>query len=227
MDKGAEAVSPEARFVRELEHFRNDSNAAAQFLYAWISFHACAHENQNISRKVNEHALFWNTTLGALQTSLFIVLGRIFDRDTLNHTLERLLREASENPAIFSRKALAQRKSKQSPGANWIKGYVQGAYVPTRNDFARLQRYAAGKRAIYERAYKKIRHKVFAHSGISSSAQSDALFAQTNIRELQRLVLSLIALYESLWQLSYAQIWCMRRLEKRRQTLLKLEVLTH
>jgi hypothetical protein len=195
------AVSPEARFGRELEQFRHDSNAAAQFLYAWVSFHACANENQKIRRGVNESARFWNTTLGALQTSLFIVLGRIFDRDPKSHTLERLLREATQNPSIFSRRALAQRKAKQSPGATWIKDYVREAYVPSKTDFARLQRFAAAKRTIYERAYQKIRHKIFAHSGISSRTQSDALFAKTNVRELQRLVLALGQLHEALWKL--------------------------
>ena len=197
----AGVVSPEARFERELEHFRHDSNAAAQFLYAWVSFHACANENKGIRRGVNERALFWNTALGAFQTSLFIVLGRIFDRNHQNHTLDRLLREATQNPSIFSRRALAQRKSRQSPGTNWIKDYVQDAYVPSRKDFARLQRFASGKRKVYERVYQKIRHKVFAHSGISSRTQSDALFAKTNIRELERLVVSLGQLYEALWQL--------------------------
>lgn len=194
-------MSPEARFERELEQFRRNSNAAAQFLYAWISFHSCAKENINIRRSINEHALFWNTTLSAFQTSLFIALGRIFDRDPRNHTLERLLREATQNITIFSRRALTQRKERQSHGAEWIENFVRGAYEPTRKDIARFQRYVASKRAIYERVYRNIRHRVFAHSGITTRAQSDALFSRTNIRELQRLVLSLGELYETLWQL--------------------------
>jgi len=194
-------VSPEARFERELEQFRHDGNAAAQFLYAWVAFHACAKANSSIRRGVNERALFWNTTLGAFQTSLFLVLGRIFDLNPKSHTLERLLREATNNPSIFSRGALAQRKSKQSPGATWIKDYAREAYVPSDSDFTRLRRYAGVRRATYQRVYQKIRHKVFAHSGISSRTQSDALFANTNVHELQRLVLSLGELHEALWQL--------------------------
>jgi len=194
-------MSPETRYSRELEQLRRDSNAAIQFLYAWISFHACAGQSIQMCRAINRTPLFWKTNLAALQASLFITLGRIFDSDSKSHSLDRLLREAEKNPTIFSKAALARRKTKQSPGATWINDYVRDAYVPTAKDFQRLQRYVLTKRLIYKKAYEKIRHKVFAHSGIVSTQKSDELFAKTNIIELQRLVLSLSELHEALWQL--------------------------
>ena len=194
-------MSPETRFERELEQLRRDSDSAIQFLYAWISFHACAGRSTQIRRAINRTPLFWKTSLAALQASLFIALGRIFDRDPKSHSLERLLREAVQNPGIFSRTALARRKAQQSPGATWINDYVRDAYVPSAPDFQRLQRYAQAKRLVYEKAYEKIRHKIFAHSGVVSRQKSDELFSKTNIRELQRLVLSLSELHEMLWQL--------------------------
>jgi len=132
-------MSPEARFERELEQLRHDSNAAIQFLYAWISFHACAGIDAKIRRGINLTPLFWNTSLGALQTSLFIALGRIFDRNPKSHSLDRLLREAIQHPTIFSKMALAKRKAKQSPGATWINGYVKDAHIPSRTDFRHLR----------------------------------------------------------------------------------------
>jgi hypothetical protein len=115
--------------------------------------------------------------------------------------LERTLREAVQNPRIFSRTALAKRKAQQSSDATRINDYARDAYVPSAADFQRLQRYAQAKRLVYEKAYKKIRHKIFAHSGVVSRQRSDELFAKTNISELQRLVLSLSELHETLWQL--------------------------
>lgn len=194
-------MSPEARFERELEQLRHDSNAAIQFLYVWISFHACAGINAKIRRGINLTPLFWNTSLGALQTSLFIALGRIFDRNPKSHSLDRLLREAIQHSTIFSKTALAKRKAKQSPGATWINDYVKDAHIPSGTDFRRLQRYAKKKRTVYEKAYEKIRHKIFAHSGVVSRQKSDELFSKTNVHELQRLVLSLNELHEALWQL--------------------------
>lgn len=196
-------MSPEERFVRELEHLRRDSDAAAQFLYAWLAFHAYARGSRPTIMAINRNALFWNTNLGALQTALFISLGRIFDKDPRSHCINRLLREASQNPKIFSKALLAARKRRQSPGASWVRSYVKEAYVPTTNDFRRLSRYVANKRKIYEKAYEDIRHKVFAHSGVGSSEKKDALFSRTQLGELQRLVLSLRAFHETMWQLYF------------------------
>ncbi|TAK90762.1 MAG: hypothetical protein EPO06_07600 [Burkholderiaceae bacterium] len=196
-------MSPEERFVRELEHLRQDSDAAAQFLYAWLAFHAFAYGNRSTIIAINKNALFWNTVLGSLQTALFISLGRIFDKDPRNHCINRLLREATQNPQIFSRVALASRKRQQSPGALWIRSYAKEAYLPTANDFRRLSRYVANKRKVYERAYENIRHQVFAHGGASSKEKKDALFNGTQLGELQRLVLSLRAFHQAMWQLYF------------------------
>src|SRR5207247_3508553 len=114
-------------------------------------------------RAINRTPLFWKTSLAALQASLFIALGRIFDRDPKSHSLERLLREAVQNPRIFFRTALARRKAQESPGATWINDDVRDAYVSSAPGFQRLQRYAQAKRLVDEKAYEKIRHKIFAH----------------------------------------------------------------
>jgi|GEM_PF-5261487 len=194
-------MSPEERFARELENLRRESDAAAQFLYEWLAFHNYASGSRAARMAVNRHALFWNTTLGALQTALFISLGRIFDKDPRSHCISRLLSEASQNPQIFSRASLAARKRKQSPGASWIPTYVKDAYVPTTDDFNRLSRYITNKRKIYEKTYEPIRHKIFAHSGVGSKEKKDALFSKTQVGEFQRLVLSLRAFHEAMLQL--------------------------
>lgn len=196
-------MSPEERFVRELEQLRCDSDAAAQFLYAWLAFHKYASGNRQTRMALNRNVLFWNTNLGALQTALFISLGRIFDKDSRSHCINRLIREASDNPQIFSKTSLAARKRRDSPGASWIKAYVKEAYIPTPKDFRRLSLFADRKRKIYEKAYEDVRHKVFAHNSAPSSEKKDVLFRKTQLGELQRLVLSLRAFHEGLWQLYY------------------------
>lgn len=196
-------MSPEQRFRYTLERVRQDSDASVQFLYAWVAFHHAASEKPAAQRKINENALYWNTVLGGLQTALFIALGRLFDRDATSHGLDRILRIATTERQIFSRAALARRKSKESPGANWINSYLAAAHVPTSSDFHRLRRYVAGKRAIYLRNYAPIRNKVFAHSALGSVQKIDALFSRANHGELQRLVLSIRQIHEILWQLYF------------------------
>jgi hypothetical protein len=194
-------MSPEDRFKRELENYYRDATAAAQFLYCWIAFHHFVGRDAALRKDVNVTPLFWNTILGALQTSLFITLGRIFDEDPRSHSIHKLLDIAVNNQRIFSRAALAARKRKTSPGATWIKQYVRDASIPTSSDFDRVSRYVTVRVKTYGLTYKKIRHKIFAHAGAITDQGRDELFSGTKIAELERLVVSLCEVHEVLWQL--------------------------
>lgn len=194
-------MSPEARFERELEHLRRDCNSAIQYLYVWLAFNDYLSESKQALAAINRTPLFWLANMSALQASLFITLGRIFDKNPKSHSIDRLLREAIKNPAIFSKASLARRKHRQSPGAKWIRSHVSSAYIPTSADFRRLRRFVQAKRKIYGAAYGRIRHKVFAHNASGSSQKTDALFAKTKVGEIQRLLASLKAFYETMFQL--------------------------
>jgi hypothetical protein len=192
----------EAEFERELEMFRKEVQGAIQFFYAWQTVHAVAAEDDAVLNAINRTPLFWKTSLGALQTSTFIVLGRVFDPDTRNHSVSRLLALAHANLQFFSKEALANRKRKLSSNADdWLPEYLQGTYEPNSEDFRRLKRYVADRRRLYEANYRELRHVVFAHSAVSDPAKLEALFEKTNIRELQRILVFLARLYEALWQL--------------------------
>jgi hypothetical protein len=56
-------------------------------------------------------------------------------------------------------------------------------------------------RKTYLAKYRDLRHKVFAHKEITDATQISALFARTNIREMQRMLLFCLSLYDALWQL--------------------------
>lgn len=194
-------ANAEKEFERELEVFRTEAEGAAQFFYAWLAVHAAAGDDKEIHRLLNTAPLFWNTALGALQSAAFVTLGRIFDQDSA-HNLSRLLRIAQDNPQIFSKTALGLRKqgsSKTPP--DWLNDYLRDAYEPKAGDFRRLRGYVRKQRKIYDDKYRDLRHKIFAHKGTSDRAAIAAMFARTNIRELQRMLMFLGSLYEALWQL--------------------------
>lgn len=216
-------MSPELRFRHTLEQVRIDSDACVQFLYAWVAFHKAASKSAHARAKINENALYWNTVLGALQTSLFIALGRLFDRDKKSHGLHKLLRIAILERHIFSKASLAKRKAKESPGATWINTYLADAYVPSLVDLRKLQKYVATKRLKYVKTYAPIRNKVFAHNGLGSLQKVSVLFSRTNIGELQRLILGVRQVHEVLWQLYFngsvyqikRQVWTVSALLRR------------
>ena len=196
-------ATPEQQFIRELEVFRTEAQAGAQFLYANLSFNSIVSEKKKTHREVNKTPLFWNTAMGALQTSFFIVLGRIFDQNS-THNIDRLVKFAQENRDIFSKESLAKRKKKDSPNADeWIDDYLKGIYEPTAKDFREIRKKVKEFRKIYENNYRDIRHKIYAHKEVSDAEDTQKLFSKTNIRELQRVFMFVNALYEALWQLLY------------------------
>jgi len=195
--------SPEARFEGELEVFRTEAEAAMQFFYAYLTVNAVAVGHQPVYRLLNTAPLFWNTIRGARQTAAFMALGRVFDQNS-PHNLDRLLRIAQDNPSIFSQASLGARKQGGSPTPpDWLAQYVRDAYVPTPEDFRRLRDHVRKRRTVYEAKYRDLRHRLFAHKRASARADIDALFAKTNIRELQRMLAFLGSLYEALWQLFF------------------------
>jgi len=196
-------TSPEARFEQELEVFRTEADAAMQFLYAYLTVHAVAAEHRPVYRLLNRAPLFWNTNLAALQTAAFMALGRVFDQNS-THNVGRLLRIAQDNPSIFSTASLGARKQgDSSTPPDWLAEYLRDAYVPTADDFRRLRAQVDKHRKVYVEKYRDLRHRLFAHREVSAKADIDALFAKTNIRELQKMLAFLGSLYEALWQLFF------------------------
>lgn len=101
-----------------------------------------------------------------------------------------------------SKPALAKRKqgAEKTP-PDWLDSHMKHVYVPKPADFRRLRGYASKQRKIYLEKYQPLRHKVFAHRGLSNKADVSALFAKTNIREMQRMLVFLMSLYDALWGL--------------------------
>ena len=196
--------SPSAEFEIQLELFRTEAQSALQFFYAWDATHAVAAKDKAVFRLLNEAPLFWNTALGALQASALVALGRVFDPNTDNHSVTRLLTLAHANLDIFSKDALAARKRKLSSNADeWLPEFLDTAYVPTREDFRKLKRHVAIRRKTYEEKYRPLRHEVFAHRVVTTPTQVGELFAKTNLPELRQLLVFLGRLYETLWQLYF------------------------
>ena len=116
----------------------------------------------------------------------------------------RVLRIAQKHPDIFSKAALGKRKQgnlKTPP--DWLPEYLEDAYVPKAADFRRLRAHVDTQRKIYNEKYRDLRRKVFAHKELTDPAAVSALFARTNIRELQQLLVFFSRLYNALWQLFF------------------------
>jgi hypothetical protein len=194
----------EIEFQRDLEVFRVETEAAIQYFYARQAFHLVAAGDSRVIAALNQAPRFWNTSTSALQLSAMITLGRIFDPDPKNHSVSRLLSLAQKNLHIFSKSALSERKRAESPNADeFLEEYLKGVYEPEPRDIQRLKDHVASRRRTYESNYRAVRHQIFAHRSVADRTEIDALFAQTNVGELQKLFTFLARLHEVLWQLFY------------------------
>jgi hypothetical protein len=193
----------DGRFERELEIFRTETEQATQFYFALLAINDVAYHDKMVHALLKRTALFWNTCAGALQTSAFIALGRVFDQ-TSAHNVDRVLRIAQDNPQVFSKAALARRLERIEPrGSQWVDEFVQQVYEPTPNDFRRLRAYVRKWRRIYETHYRDVRHKFFAHKETADEAEVAELFRKGSNRELQRMFRFLGQLHRALWQLLF------------------------
>ena len=139
---------------------------------------------------INNTPLSWIMIRHALQVTLFITLGRIFDADGNSFSADVLLKCCVEEIDIFSKDNLRNRKIKQQKGKtpDWLEEYISGAYAPTRTDFHKLRGELSKHRKVFEEIYRPIRHKIFAHTDKEFMGKVDQLWAATNIGQLENII---------------------------------------
>jgi hypothetical protein len=186
---------------QELEMFRGEEESAQQYFYGYLATQLVPFKNSEVLEKMRETPMFWRTTRYALLMSAFVVLGRIFDQDSKSlHNIDKLLAVVSANIGALSRAGLLQRRVVQGMTPADAAAYASTKYDLTSNDVRAIRKEVAKWRKVYEATYRDIRHKIFAHKGVSS-AGADALMAKTNIDEVKEMLGFLHSLYMSLFQL--------------------------
>ena len=194
-------MSVPTSFETHLESFENETQVAAQFLYAYMTVQYAASTSKALHAQLNKTPRFWNTHAAACQTAAYISLGRIFDT-TSKFNIHNLLDQFEKNLNEFSTAALGYRKKE---AFRWnpkgLSKYLSSAYVPTKADVDRFRKRVSVYNEIYQRAIKPARHKVLAHREKHGKGEIGALFSKGTVGELWRLVTFLRVLYRALWGL--------------------------
>jgi hypothetical protein len=190
-------------FERELEVYRTEVDTGAQVFYTYQAIYSLARRDALVRRLLESAWLFWRTNLRGLQVEVFMALGRMFDQRS-EHNVDTVLRLAQQAPEVFSREELGWRKQRDGSGSfEWLDDYLSRAHEPTPDDWRRLRRHVNKWRMVYQAKIKPVRDKVFAHKEVIEAADINALFAQVDARELQRMFAFLRSLHEALWQLLF------------------------
>jgi hypothetical protein len=163
--------------------------------------HAVLASEKLALHRINQNSLFWRTVDGALHTSAFVVLARLFDQNS-DHNVDRVLSLAQDNLTLFAREALGERKKKDSDNAgDWLAAYLDGAYYPTVTDFRTARGLVSAKRKVFEEKYKPIRDTLLAHKELVDRKEIADLYSRTSIDEFAVLFTFLHRVYGVLWGL--------------------------
>ena len=194
-------MSSEQAFERQLETLRRSCEGAAQCFYGHQAVNELALRRPGVYKALNRNGMFWSTATGAMQVAVFMAMGRAFDQGS-PFNVDRLLKLAQSRPSLFSTEALRRRKQGQERTApSWLDAYMQRVHVPTPAEFRRLRAHVMKHRQLYEKSYKAIRDKFFAHAEASDDAEVEDMFSNTSKREIERILLFLIRLHDALWHL--------------------------
>jgi len=188
-------------FAGQLENFRREAEAVAQYVYADMSVQHAASKSRKLLNRLNRTPGFWLVHGAACQAAAYVALGRVFDK-TSKYNIGALLDAYEASQATFSRSALATRKRDgQLADPSWLPDYLDRAYYPTKSDAQYLRRRVETYRAIFDRAIKPARNKYLAHRERVGHVPVQALFSRGMVRDIWRLSTFLLALHEALWQL--------------------------
>ena len=191
-------------FGKEMERVNSDIRQTISLFYTFISMHNAAATDRKIFNLFNNDAEFWNLQLYALQQSMIICLGRVFDHVPGSFGINMLLSEMVKHPEFFSKEALrARRMVGLSEVPDYLDEYVAAAYEPTVADLGRIHASLSSHRNSYAAAYGKIRSLVVAHSIVRDRSQIDAFFGKTVIADAMEMFKALMnvmqAVYYDLW----------------------------
>jgi chromosomal replication initiation ATPase DnaA len=105
----------EGEFERNCGRLWSEVEDAIAVFYTAEEIQDCARRDEHILDAIQHEALFWNVQVHALQTTLFITLGRIFDISGDAYSIHKLMRDVGQHFALlFSHQALRARKARVS-----------------------------------------------------------------------------------------------------------------
>lgn len=195
-------MSPEKKFLVELNIFRNEVMLASKFLYTELAIRNIANKNKKILNALNYSPTFWNTILSALQNSTFITFGRIFDNNGKN-SISTLLEVTQKNKDIFTKESFANRWTKNQDRNkidHWLPEYLKKVYVPKDTNLVDFGKFIEKQRGIYKQLYRPVRDQ-FGHKIYNKDEDVKVLFDKIQINELEKFCVRLDGIHEALWQL--------------------------
>ena len=194
------------RDIEELyQEFHKELRIACRSFYTWKNIQNIAKEDKNILSALYENPLSWDIILHSLQSTFFITISRLFDKDGRAFSVHTLLRTCIENIDQFSKYALRERriKSSNTDKLSWLDKYIEDSYQPNKEDFLKLKGEVSKKQKLYDSGCKPIRDKIFAHKELEGIKKVDELFRKVMIDKTQDILCFLYQIEMIIFEILY------------------------
>jgi hypothetical protein len=183
------AFLTEPEYWNEIQLVSTEIEDAIAIFHTYEEINRLALSDTEVLRVLDQDALFWKVKMYALETSLFIILGRIFDADPDVHSIHKVLAAALRHVQFFSKEALAARKMGAGTKPDWLDGYMATAWAPAdTSDLRHSKRGLAIRNRQFEDVYRPIRHSIFAHRLMSNDQAAFELFGNTSRAEVSAIL---------------------------------------
>ncbi len=186
-----------------LKELDQEITVAAQAFFAWKSIHNVASKDKSVEQALNKNALSWNICLHSLQSTFFIAIGRIFDVNPQSCSIHLLFRQCKNSIGKFSKYSLEQRRIDEAGGnkPDYLDSFIKEAYVPKQADFKKLKKNISKVQKTYEKNFRPVRHKVFAHNDSEYIKNPGELFAEATIDDAEEILNTLYKVERAIWNL--------------------------
>jgi hypothetical protein len=184
-------VTQRQKNVRDLlNEFDAEVGAAIGSFHAWKAVNQLAAMDAPIHRGLNANARSWNLFLHACQVTLFVTLGRVFDRTRGTFTVHRFLADCKARIGEFTPLSFEARRTVENHGArpDYLDGFMRTYYAARATDFDSLESAVAPYAKRFEAIYKPIRDNLMAHRSANAAELTDNLFGATEIIEVEKLL---------------------------------------
>ena len=176
-------------FWADIQLVSTEIEDALAIFYTYEEINLLAVEDGEILRLLNEDALFWKVETYSLQTSLFMILGRIFDSAQDARSIHKVVSAVVGQPQLFSKQALAVRKTTEGFPPDGLDQYIATAWAPTSPAELRyLKKELAKHSGRFEQVYRPIRNAIFAHRLLSNDQAAFKLFGETSRVEVAKIL---------------------------------------
>lgn len=187
-----------------IQHIGTEIEEPLRFFYSQQAYGDCLRASKGIEQ-VNKNVHFWKVFSVSVQRSLFISLGRLFDGVEGARSFPKFQGYCMQNVSEFQKTAIESRRIISNGGRkpDYLDSFLEGCCEVTNDKLGKMFSPVSSVNENARNIYQRIRSKTFAHAIWTKEEEYSELFGLANNNEIERILLTLWAVHQNLWQLYY------------------------